>query len=426
MRKMIVLSLALFVAVSCKKKEDVAPPPSAAETSTAASAPTTTSAQVPSSNADDLAGLAQGAIVVRATEPLSEGHSAYYMIDEDPHSWWNSQEGKPANQSTVIQLAERCAIDRVEFDGGEFELETHLAKNVRVEMSDTSADDGFKPIANVTLASKSGPQSFPADANVPGRFLKITIVDNYGAAMVQLAEFKAFGKKLTNTPLADLTGKYKSEWLGATNVKQNGAQVTGCYERGKAPINGGVEGHIVRFQYKSDIEEGPGIMVFSTDGKSFFGGYWNTKSVEEHPAMHAFSGTRESDTPGTCPGDPKDQMANALMTEKRLRLYGINFDSDSDHIRDESKPTLDLVASILKEHADWKLTIEGHTDSTSTAEHNQQLSLARANAVKAYLANAGIDAVRLTPQGLGATKPVATNDSALGRAANRRVELVRD
>jgi len=422
---MMLLSLALVVvAASCKKKEEATPAPATEATSSAPA--TTTSATVPTSNADDLAGLAQGAIVVRAAEPLSEGHSAYYMIDEDPHSTWNSLEGKPNNQSTVIHLAERCAIDRVEFDGGEFELETHLPKNVRVEMSDTSAEDGFKPIANVTLASKSGPQSFPADANVPGRFIKLTIVDNYGAAMVQLADFKAFGKKLTNTPLADLTGKYKSEWLGATNLKQNGAQVSGCYEKGKAPINGGVEGHVVRFQYKSDIEEGPGIMVFSTDGKSFFGGYWNTKSAAEHPSMQAFSGTRESDTPGTCPGDPKDQMTNSLMTEKRLRLYGINFDSDSDHIRDESKPTLDLVVSILKDHNDWKLTIEGHTDSTSTAEHNQQLSQSRANAVKSYLTNAGIDAARLTPQGLGATKPVASNDSALGRAANRRVELVRD
>ncbi|MGZ7032352.1 MAG: OmpA family protein, partial [Thermoanaerobaculia bacterium] len=141
-----------------------------------------------------------------------------------------------------------------------------------------------------------------------------------------------------------------------------------------------------------------------------------------------FAGKRLSDTPGTCPGDksPEQEMAKALEDEKRLRLYGINFDSDSDRLRDESKPTLDLVAQVLKEHADWKVTIEGHTDSTSTAQHNQQLSEARANAVKTYLTAAGIDASRLTPAGLGATKPVASNDAPLGRAANRRVELVRE
>jgi outer membrane protein OmpA-like peptidoglycan-associated protein len=80
---------------------------------------------------------------------------------------------------------------------------------------------------------------------------------------------------------------------------------------------------------------------------------------------------------------------------------------------------------VLKEHGDWKVTIEGHTDSTSTPEHNQQLSMARANGVKSYLAAAGIDGARLTPSGLGATKPIASNDTPLGRGANRRVELVR-
>jgi Outer membrane protein and related peptidoglycan-associated (lipo)proteins len=80
---------------------------------------------------------------------------------------------------------------------------------------------------------------------------------------------------------------------------------------------------------------------------------------------------------------------------------------------------------LLKQHPDWTLTIEGHTDSTATPEHNAQLSAKRAEAVKAWLVSAGTGAARLTSQGLGATKPIATNDSALGRASNRRVELVR-
>ena len=109
----------------------------------------------------------------------------------------------------------------------------------------------------------------------------------------------------------------------------------------------------------------------------------------------------------------------------RARVYGINFDTDSDTIKDESKPTLDLVASVLKSNADMKVTVEGHTDSTATPEHNQDLSTRRANAVRQYLVGAGIDAARLDAAGFGATKPVATNDNALGRAANRRVELAR-
>jgi hypothetical protein len=59
-------------------------------------------------------------------------------------------------------------------------LDTHTPKEIRVEMSDTSADAGFKQIAGVTLATMKDDQLFPADGNVLGRFVKITIVSNNG------------------------------------------------------------------------------------------------------------------------------------------------------------------------------------------------------------------------------------------------------
>jgi hypothetical protein len=71
-------------------------------------------------------------------------------------------------------------------------------------------------------------------------------------------------------------------------------------------------------------------------------------------------------------------------------------------------------------------TIEGHTDSTGSAEHNRVVSQQRADAVKAYLVTAGIDAERLQTMGFGASQPVADNSTELGRSQNRRVELVRD
>jgi outer membrane protein OmpA-like peptidoglycan-associated protein len=118
-------------------------------------------------------------------------------------------------------------------------------------------------------------------------------------------------------------------------------------------------------------------------------------------------------------------MAESLETTGRARIYGINFATDSDVINDESKPTVDKVAAILKANPSWKITIEGHTDSTATALYNQKLSERRAASVKAYLVSAGITADRLQTVGYGASKPVATNDSALGRAQNRRVELLK-
>ena len=88
-------------------------------------------------------------------------------------------------------------------------------------------------------------------------------------------------------------------------------------------------------------------------------------------------------------------------------------------------PTLDKIVAMLKAKADWKITIEGHTDSTSTPQHNQDLSERRAASVKNYLQSAGIDPSRLKTAGFGDTKPVVKNDSELGRAQNRRVELIK-
>jgi outer membrane protein OmpA-like peptidoglycan-associated protein len=414
----------------CRKKE--APATSAAVTSTAtgsaqAAAATTTSASAPAANAEDLVGLAQGAFVV--VEPESEGpnHRPQYMLDEDPRTTWVSATDKTTNQVCVIQLAERSTIDRVQFDEAEIALDTHSPKDVLVELSDTSPADGFKTIAKVTLPkeNKDG-EVFAADGSVQGRWLRLTVLTNYGAAYIDFPEFRAYGKRLTTTPLPDVTGTYKTE-SGNFHLQQHGSSVSGCYDNAAAPLAGGIEGHVMKWNYKTDVDSGPALFVFAPDAKRIFGGFWKTNGVEEHPPLFIIEGTRISDQPGTCPHakTPEEEMASALQDEKRLRLYGINFDSDSDHLRDESKPTLDLVADILKQHTDWKLTIEGHTDATSTPEHNAQLSTRRAEAVKAYLVTAGTDASRLTPAGLGATKPIATNDNALGRAANRRVELVR-
>lgn len=71
------------------------------------------------------------------------------------------------------------------------------------------------------------------------------------------------------------------------------------------------------------------------------------------------------------------------------------------------------------------ITIAGHTDSTSTAEHNQQLSERRAASVKNYIQGAGIDQSRLKTVGYGASQPLASNETELGRAQNRRVELLK-
>ena len=119
-------------------------------------------------------------------------------------------------------------------------------------------------------------------------------------------------------------------------------------------------------------------------------------------------------------------LYEALSTSGRVATQGIFFDVGSDRIRGESTPTLKEIGEMLKEHADLKLTIEGHTDNTGDPAANQALSLKRAQAIVSYLtATFGIEASRLLASGLGATKPAASNETPEGRQSNRRVELVK-
>jgi len=122
----------------------------------------------------------------------------------------------------------------------------------------------------------------------------------------------------------------------------------------------------------------------------------------------------------------KKILYDALMADGRVATQGIYFDSGSDRLRPESTPTLKEIGTMLKEHADLKLLIEGHTDNVGEDASNQTLSDKRAAAVKAYLVSTyQIDAARLQTKGFGETKPVGSNDTPEGRQNNRRVELVK-
>lgn len=100
------------------------------------------------------------------------------------------------------------------------------------------------------------------------------------------------------------------------------------------------------------------------------------------------------------------------------------FASGRSTILASARPRLDEVALVLKESEGQSFVVEGHTDSRGSAEMNQELSQRRAQVVRDYLVEQGVTADRIRAVGFGKLRPVADNDTAEGRANNRRVEIV--
>ena len=120
------------------------------------------------------------------------------------------------------------------------------------------------------------------------------------------------------------------------------------------------------------------------------------------------------------------EMENAITSTGRVVLYGILFDFNKDSVKSESDPTLEQIATLLKNEPNLKLLVVGHTDSVGEFEFNRDLSTRRANAiVLALTSRFGIDKSRLFPFGCSFASPAGPNTTEEGRAKNRRVELVR-
>ena len=111
--------------------------------------------------------------------------------------------------------------------------------------------------------------------------------------------------------------------------------------------------------------------------------------------------------------------------QKQLNQYAktILFDTGKVTIKFESAEVLNQILNVLKKYPNSRFRIEGHTDSIGKRAKNMILSQNRADAVKVYLIQGGIDAGRLESQGFGPDRPIASNKNKKGRELNRRVEI---
>ena len=159
------------------------------------------------------------------------------------------------------------------------------------------------------------------------------------------------------------------------------------------------------------------------------------KSVED--LKKDSDGDGVSDQFDKCPGTPAGtavdgsgcplpvSTAPATDASNVTGFETIQFEFNSSVLKTESYPTLDKLSSVLRENG-GKASVKGYASSEGTAAYNMKLSKDRANSVKTYLVNSGVNASQVATKGLGEANPIASNDTEEGRIQNRRVETSRN
>jgi len=120
---------------------------------------------------------------------------------------------------------------------------------------------------------------------------------------------------------------------------------------------------------------------------------------------------------------PENKIEKELIDKKKIVLKGVNFDFDMDTLQPQGYPILNQVVVVANKYPQWTFLLVGHTDNYGTDEYNIDLSWRRVKTVQRYLVSQGISENRLAIDAKGEGQPIATNDTAEGRAENRRVEL---
>ena len=155
--------------------------------------------------------------------------------------------------------------------------------------------------------------------------------------------------------------------------------------------------------------------------------------AEAAPAPVVVAAAADTDGDGVadgvdaCPGTLKGARVDAtgcVKEEQKISLPNIEFESGKTVLATGGKDKLEAVVEFLNNQREVEVDVFGHTDARGTDSKNQTLSEGRAKAVMEYLVSRGVASSRMTSKGFGETQPISSNDTAEGRAQNRRVELL--
>jgi len=373
---------------------------------------------------ENLLNLAQGGILVSASVDPAR---ALALTDGDHASNWNSSTKKnPLPYTFVFELMADTILTQVgiagagERPGG---VAGGSAKSIRVEASSTGSDDGYVEIARLEATPDGVTLADVAD-ETPYRWLRFTIEGaQTETPWVYFTEVIAHGAQAAPAEEDRFTGVFKSGRADFIELKQDGGAVTGCYVensgRSTGQITGSVNDGVALLNWKSDQGiTGTALLAIDSSG-ALNGVRYRQRSRSAWGGPVAGDGT----TTPCSEAPPSNPIAEALANDGVALIYGILFEYDSDVPKASSAAALNQLLEALNNAQDLVVTIQGHTDSDGEDAYNLSLSERRAKTVVNWLIENGIASDRLAPEGKGESQPVASNDTADGKALNRRVEV---
>jgi outer membrane protein OmpA-like peptidoglycan-associated protein len=334
-----------------------------------------------------------------------------------------------SNPPLIIELAEPFDLSRLELINSKDEegYPGISVKKLSVEQG-PSHKGPWQPLTDWELKKGMKPQSQAISAKKV-RYLRVTLAANHGNPdWIGLSELRAWGQRSAQRQV-QFTGAWQTNY-GEMRLTQTGQRITGCYgtdpKSGGSLVEGTLEGTIF-FGLWRELQEGStataseGTIAFALTQEGDLSGVWGSGPTDR---TARWDGKKLAKATITCE-KPEAGLKAELQEKGRVVLHGILFDTGKDTLRSESIPVLEALAGALKESPEVVYRIEGHTDDRGGQAPNQTLSEKRAASVKKWLVGKGIPDKQLQTKGFGMSRPALPNDSEAGRAANRRVEVVR-
>ena len=386
------------------------------------------------SQPDDLLTLAKGAILLPSDHDPTAGLA---LTDGDPSSTWSmSTKKNPPPYSFVFELLSPALLTKVGIHGAGPRpggVADGSAKDVLIEGSADGPETGYVELARFS-AAEDGATLADVTNTTPMRWLRFTVesAQSPDAAFLYFAEVIAHGELTVPDDVDRFTGVFQTGRKNFVELVQADDLILGCFTDNSGLSTGTVTGSVVDgvalLSWRSD-QGITGTAFLTVDSTGALAGVryrQRSRSVWAGPVAPEGTTTPCSPTPAvTETSAPPDPIVTALETEGVARLYGIHFEVDSDVPKPSATGALERLLAALTAAPDRVVDIEGHTDSDGEDAYNLDLSNRRAQSVVNWLVGQGIDGARLGPVGKGETEPVASNDTADGKALNRRVDIRR-